>query len=366
MLFSCDNSMSSKRISNLKKSNNLEIGVACSGEHVSRELLNGINIGLDEVNQNLPQGKILSISFKDDDFSINKGIINASEFVQNPNIIGVIGHSESYISVATSSVYNFNELFMISPYSTAKELTSNNYEYIFRSIPNDEVISKEMVNYFIKNNLKKIHICYTSNAYGLSFANSFERHAEEKGLNIVDRVSYDVGNESEFNRIVKRWENYEYDSILFIGALPEGGVFYKILEERNIKVPVISGEAMVDNDIFSLSKDLINSKVFPSLIHYENKNSKYRSFADKYMKKYGTIPSDIACIGYDTIHLIAEAIRKGRSFIPKDIAKNLKTIRNFKGAVNDYSFDKNGELIIKKGIGMQRIDNNRFNYLGRY
>ena len=185
----------------------------------------------------------------------------------------------------------------MTPYSTAREVTSNGYKYIFRAIPSDVELAEGLVDYFIYYGLKKIHLCYVANAYGLSFANSFEKTAEEKGLDIVDRVSYDVGDKREFNRLMDKWENYDFDSIIFVGSMPEGATFYKILAERNINVPVISGDSMVRDDVLNLDKDVVEGKVFPSIFHVEDRRAESLSFIEKFRAKYGEDPSDLAAIG---------------------------------------------------------------------
>ena len=64
--------------------------------------------------------------------------------------------------------------------------------------------------------------------------------------------------------------------------------------------------------------------------------------------------------------LIAKAIKDGNSFVPKDIADNLREIKNYKGVTNTYNFDENGELLFKDRMGVQTIVDQKFKFIGRY
>ena len=368
LFLGCQYSNQEARDKYANRNRDLKIGVSYSKGYDSGFLLEGIELALEDVSATLPKGKRLSLEVRDDEGNINRGIINATQLAEDPSVISVIGHTESYISIPASAIYEYNGIVMMNPYSTSMDLLDNGYEYIFRSIPSDESMAHDIVDYFLSQGLEKVNICYVSNSYGSSFANSFEKRAESNGMDISDRVSYDVGDLREFNRIVKKWENYEYDAILFVGTLPEGANFYKVLDERGIKVPVVSGEAMAEEELLLKDEDIVEGKLFPAIFHMDDPSSSSKTFAAKFKKKYGKEPDMYAALGYDSVKLIAHAIRESKSYAPSDISKSLKKMKNFKGVTNTYNFKKNGDLIMKNDdkIGMQKIENRSFKFLGSF
>lgn len=369
LVVSCSEDVASKRAANAKKSKSLKIGLSYN-EKLESSLLKGVSLALEEVNTGskeiLPEGATLKLNVKDDNSDINLGLTNMAKFSEDIDTIAVIGPTQSFIALPASSIAEFNGILMVTPYATSTKITSNGYKNIFRTIPSDVEIAEEIVDYFRIKKLKKVHLCYVSNGYGKSFADSFEATAESKGLNIVDRISYDVGDIREFNRIVGRWNNYEYDSIMFVGSLPEGINFYKVLDDRAIKVPVVSGEAMVSNDLLDLPEELMKDKLFPSIFHVNDPRYEAANFINKYKEKYGEEPDLLAAVGYDSIKILAKGITTAKSFVPKDIAEALKRMKGYVGVVNTYSFDKNGDLVIEGRLGMQILRDGKFVYIGRY
>ncbi|HCB63774.1 MAG TPA: hypothetical protein DEP20_00175 [Fusobacteria bacterium] len=364
----CSNSARDRRAYYALNNKDLKIAINFNHDESSGLLLEGAELALEEVKSILPNGKRLYAEIRSDKNNINNGIINASKVSEDMSVIAVLGHETSNISVPASAIYEYSGILMMNPYATSSDLLENGYEFIFRTIPSDEAIANSLLDYFQQEDLGKIVICYESSLYGLSFANSFEKRAESIGLDIVDRVSFDIGDKREFNRIVKKWENYDYDSILFVANMPNGVNFYKVLKERGVEVPVVSGETMVEEELLNESCSVVDGLVFPAIFSHSENKPLVQSFVMKFRKRYKKDPDKYAAIAYDTIKLIAHAIKEGKSYLPEDIAKNLRKVKNFKGVTNTYNFGKNGELIMKNEdkIGVQKIQNGKFIHIGRY
>jgi len=160
---------------------------------------------------------------EDDGSELEKGMAIAESFAENNRIQAVIGHGNSFISIPASTIYNSAELVMLSP-STAPELTQNDYKYIFRNIPNDDEIARQLAIYLAKQGHQRMVIYYSEDSYGRGLANSFEDHAKTEGIGIVDRINYYAGSE-DLKRLHSRWRAYGVDGIFIAKTLTEGGQF---------------------------------------------------------------------------------------------------------------------------------------------
>ncbi|MEC4985605.1 MAG: ABC transporter substrate-binding protein [Oscillatoria sp. PMC 1068.18] len=119
----------------------------------AQEMLRGVAQAQQEINQ---AGGINGIPIKiliandDNDPEIAEEL--AEEFVNNPNIFGVIGHFGSSVSLAAAEIYQANNLVMISPTSTSVELSTVG-NYIFRTVPSDRFAGSALSRYTV-NELK--------------------------------------------------------------------------------------------------------------------------------------------------------------------------------------------------------------------
>ncbi|MBR8829319.1 MAG: amino acid ABC transporter substrate-binding protein [Gomphosphaeria aponina SAG 52.96 = DSM 107014] len=120
----------------------------------SQEILRGVAQAQNSINQ---QGGINGVPVKiliandDNDPEIAKKI--ALSLVEKPEVLGVIGHWSSDVTLATSSIYEEKKLVAISPISTSVEISSAG-DYIFRTVPSDRLVGSVLSRYQI-NQLKK-------------------------------------------------------------------------------------------------------------------------------------------------------------------------------------------------------------------
>ena len=69
-----------------------------------------------------------------------------------------------------------------------------------------------------------------------------------------------------------------------------------------------------------------------------------KTFVDAYKAQYGSIPTAYAANAYDTIMLIAEAIKKQDSVDANKIKQFLYQVKNYHGVSGKISFDSYGEV----------------------
>mgnify|MGYP001797236097 FL=1 len=72
----------------------------------------------------------------------------ASELVDDKDVLGVIGHYSSGTTLAAAEVYEAGQLPMISPTSTAVDISSAG-DYIFRTVPSDRLAAATLSRYVL-------------------------------------------------------------------------------------------------------------------------------------------------------------------------------------------------------------------------
>lgn len=366
-LLSCGNDTRSR---NASKSINLKIGISLSSNVQSDSIVKGAQLALKELDGSMPKGKILTLEVKDDRGDINRGIINASSFADDKDIIAVVGHRESFVSLACSSIYEHKGIVMISPFARAGKLTQNGYKYVFRSIPRNEEISEGIVSFLKSKGVNNLTICYKNGVFGYDYTNALERVAESNGINLVDRISYSVGDKREFNRILNRFEHFNHNAVVFFGDIDTGLNFYTVADEKDIKQLLLSNHEMATDKFLGLGDRVTRNRFFHMPFNINDNRYHVRSFIRKYRQEYGEDPDYDAAVGYDSIKLLVAAISENRSYSPKDIANALRKLRGHKGILfTNYSFDDEGNLIVndeEKRVSIQESVDNEFKFLGEF
>ncbi len=159
-LIYANNALAATRGNEIKIGASVPIGGSLN---VAKEILRGVAQAQEEINQ---QGGIggrliqIEIANDDNDPEIAKQI--ATQFINDPKILAVIGHNSSDVSLAAAPLYQKAGLVMISPTSVARELSGVG-NYIFRTTPTTRVIADTLVNYTVESaRLDKVAICSDS------------------------------------------------------------------------------------------------------------------------------------------------------------------------------------------------------------
>ena len=157
---------------------------------VAQEILRGVAQAQNEINK---QGGIEQAGFKrlvqvqiandDNQPEIAKQI--AANFVADPEIMGVIGHNFSSVSIAAAAIYQQGNLVMISPTSVARELSQAG-SYIFRTTPSSRVLAETIAKHAVDIRRSKVSVCIdSSESASVSFQEEFSLSLFESGGEII-------------------------------------------------------------------------------------------------------------------------------------------------------------------------------------
>jgi eukaryotic-like serine/threonine-protein kinase len=142
----------------------------------ANEVLRGIAQVQDQINQSGGiQGKALKVVLADDQNKPEMAKQVAQALVQDPTVLGVVGHGSSDATLAAAEVYKAGELVAIAPLSSAVKLSGFS-PYLFRTMPSDQLPAKQLADY-VTNKLKKKRLAIlfnSSNTYSKSLKEEFK------------------------------------------------------------------------------------------------------------------------------------------------------------------------------------------------
>ena len=139
------------------KNKSLTIAVSVpigSDANVAQEILRGVAQAQNQVNQSGGiNGTPLKVVIADDRNKADVAQAVAQKLIGNPEILGVVGNFSSDVTLATGKVYGDGKLVLISPTSTAVQISGLS-KYVFRTVPSDRFSGDALARYMLSN-LKK-------------------------------------------------------------------------------------------------------------------------------------------------------------------------------------------------------------------
>ncbi|MCG8361722.1 MAG: ABC transporter substrate-binding protein, partial [Pseudanabaenales cyanobacterium] len=139
------------------------------------EILRGIAQAQAEINQaNGVQGVPLQMVIADDQNDAGAAQQVAKALVDDPEVLAVIGHFSSGVTLATEPVYSQGKLTLISPTSTSVKISGVS-EYVFRTVPSDRFAASALARYMLEDLQKqKAAVFFNSESdYSQSLKNEF-------------------------------------------------------------------------------------------------------------------------------------------------------------------------------------------------
>lgn len=350
--------------SSVKSNQDIVVGVAWPFSSNNSLFKEGVELAVNEINQNGGiNGRKLNIIMSDDEASVVKGMAVAQAYADNKEMVAVIGHRNSSVSIPVSRIYEDAGLVMLSPASTAPELTQQGYRFIFRNIPSDDEITRHLATFAARAGHKRMVIYYRDDSYGRGLANSFEDHAGKEGIYIVDRVSY-YGKLSDLERWLQKWKALDFDGIFVAQTMPGGAEFIADAGRVGITVPFIGGNAMDSPKLYDIAGKYAEGTVIGTIFNPLDSRREVVSFVQKFQQEYNQMPTSYSAQGYDAVKLLAAAIEQSGSVDPLLIANQLRKFNNWPGVAGDHTFNDNGDdvgsLVIKKVLR-----NGSFEYMDR-
>ena len=180
---------------------------------LAREMLRGIaqaqtevNLGLfnSDRNNDFPgqgflagkaiNGKGIRVIIADDANLKTEAKARASSLVKQTEILGVVGHYTSEMTVHAVDTYDKNHLVLISPGTTTEQLTEPRRKFFFRTVPRHQVTAENFKNYLIENaGSKKAAGFYCPEIQATSSLwEEFRKQFRQAGGNIFSITEFDL------------------------------------------------------------------------------------------------------------------------------------------------------------------------------
>jgi len=359
----------------------------CSSLQDADMFVHGICLAVKEINDKGGLlGRNLNILFRDDNGDVSEARIVAQSLVDNPEVMAVIGHTYSYLTLPAAPTYEFAKIPLISPAATSVKLTQMEYHYIVRTIPSDMTTGVQLANYVSSKGCfkpaadssqspelcKSALIFYEANDYGRSLATIFQERVIAKGLHVLDRVSYDADSSpSVFREQIRIWKRYfegEADVIFLAGTMPVAGEIISIIREEGWseeKLKIVGGDGLYTSALLALKSS--EGTVVASPISLSTDQALVASFFKNFEKIYELEPDVWAAQGYDAINLIRHAIELAKTPLPSSVDQVFMRMNDsqsgepcMQGVTGANCFDENGSVDSTEKPILYRVNHQAF------
>lgn len=285
----------------------------------------------------------------DDQADPKKGVANAQLIGSDKDVLAVVGHFNSGVAIPSSEVYEKYSIAMVSPANTAVEVTERGLKTVNRIVARDDSQGPAGADYAVKTlGAKKIFVIQDKTAYGSGLAEAFKDGAEKAGAEILGFEGITIG-EKDFNGVLNQILSKKPDLVYFGGMYAEGGLLIKQAREKGIDIPFMGGDGMDSSTLVEIAGDSVKNTYITSVAGDSSKTDAGKKFTEDYKAAYNKNPESYSVYGYDSMGVVLksleDAIKANDNKLPtrEQVAKAVRGINNYQGALTKVSFDNKGD-----------------------
>jgi branched-chain amino acid transport system substrate-binding protein len=272
----------------------------------------GFDLALEEINgAGGVNGRPLEYIFEDSQSDPKQSVVVAQKFIADERIIVELGDFSSGASMAASQIYQRAGLVQFGFTNSHPDFTKAGGDYTWSNSVTQSQAAPALAEYAVnKLGLKKLAVFYLNTDWGKTSYNLFAAHAKEIGAEIVDEEAY-LADEKDFRSAITRVRDANPDGIILYSYQADGALIVQQVRDAGLNQPIVGGGSLQSPDFLKLGGAAVEGVYVLGEFLPSDPNPVIQAFVTKYKAKYNEEPDLFAVHAYDTIILIAEAIKLG-------------------------------------------------------
>jgi branched-chain amino acid transport system substrate-binding protein len=304
-------------------------------------------------------GKPIELVVYDDKNSAEEAASIAQRIVSDKDIVGVMGHFSSGVSMTAAPTYQENKVIEISNTASHPDYSKIG-NYIFR---NNTVITAEfeVIVDVIANdlNLNKVGIIAIKTDWGTTagaIASDLIQANDKLTLVAYEQV---LETSDDHGPAIAKLKAAGAEAVVAVGMYSLYGPLSRQYKEADPQIQLMGVSNAYTQQIIQLGGDAVEGLVAPVSFFAESDDPEVREFVDEFKKRFGMEPSSLAAQGYDSIGILLQAITDAGTLDREKVRDAVNNI-NYPGITGPTFFDSIGDadkqfqkVIIRNGKFVQ-------------
>ena len=267
----------------------------------------------------------------------------ASQLIDSDKVVGMIGFADSDSVLAIGPQVQKAQIPFITPGATSPKLPSQLGNEIFLAAFGDNVQAAVGAEFALKKLNAKTGYLLTDigTEYTTLLSDYFVTAYEHGGGKLLGKDTYKIGDKTFTAQIAKIKALPEQPGFIYAAANAEEiGLILKQLRQAGITLPVVGGDGYDTPLLVQVGGDAANGAYFTTHAYIgDGASAKVQAFMDAYKKSAGTVPENaFAALGYDSVKLMADAIKRAGAAEPAKIRDALAATSGLDGVTGTITY----------------------------
>ncbi|MBX6378408.1 MAG: branched-chain amino acid ABC transporter substrate-binding protein [Clostridia bacterium] len=166
-----------------------------------------------------------------------------------------------------------------------------------------------------------------------------------------------VPGENDYSPILTRIKSARPDVAYYSGYYPEGAALVRQARDLNVGVPFLLGGSNYDPKFLELAGAAAEGVIITGSVVPPTLDPSGQDYVKAYKARFGSEPGAFGHWAYDSVQVLAKAIRDTGSVDAAKLKEAVHAIAGFKGVSGEITFTPNGDrkhaplarLVVKSG-----------------
>jgi branched-chain amino acid transport system substrate-binding protein len=322
----------------------------------------GTQMGVDDLNAaGGILGKKIQLLTEDDQSQAGQPATVVRKLISSDGVVAILGEVASSKSLEAAPICQENKIPMISPSSTNPKVTETG-DYVFRVCFIDPFQGTVMAN-FARKTLKLQNVAVLTDVksdYSLGLAKFFKQSFIADGGKIVTEQNYS-GGDKDFSAQLTAIKSDNPDGIFVPGYYTEVGLIALQARQLGVTVPMFGGDGWESSSLVPIGGKALEGCCFSTHYSPQDTSPAVQGFVKEFQAKYGEIPDAMAALGYDSVMILADAMKRASSTDGAKVRDALAATKDFPGITGKITIDADRNA--SKPAVILTITNGQFQYI---
>jgi len=322
---------------------------------------NAILLGIEEINKSGGVlGRSLKLVVEDDRSTPGESATIVRKLIASDKVVAILGEFASSRSLEGGPICQENKVPMISPGSTNPKVTEIG-DYIFRCCFMDSFQGTVMAKFALAKGYKRAAVLTDEKQdYSKGLAQYFKEVFTKNGGEIVKEQSYSSGDK-DFRAQLTSLKMAKPDVIFLPGYYNEVALIGRQARQFGVKVPFMGGDGWEGDSLLKVAGNSLDGCYFSTHFSADNQDALIQGFIQKYKAKYGSVPDCQAALGYDSVKILAEAIKRAGGTDAAALRNAIAATKDFAGVTGKITLDANRNA--SKPAVVQTVGEGKFKFV---
>jgi branched-chain amino acid transport system substrate-binding protein len=342
-------------------------GFALTGDESSLDLpaANGAKLAVKQINAaGGVLGSQIDFIVHDSQYKMDVTAQTAKQFVEQDKVPVMIGYTDTDSVLAAGPTFQTAKIPFITVGATSPKIPTQVGDMMFLACFGDNVQAAVGAEYSYKTFGHNAYFLWDKGVeYTTLLGGYFKSRFTELGGKIALEDSYDDKATDFSAQITKIKALSPQPDFYYVAAMPYNiGPLVKQFRDAGITGPIVGGDGYDTPDLIKVAGAAAENVFFTThaLMDATGGTDGIKKFITDYKAEYGNDPENaFAALGYDTVYLMADAIKRAGGTDSAAVKSALEATKDFKGITGSITFAA-GSHVPQKGVTVISVKGGKF------